>query len=107
MSRTGDRHEDSSMMIYRAAREVLVNEQAAIEIAQALLKTRYGDLELQRQEPLSVEDAGDYWTITGCALPDFRDAQPRTLVTGRAEIEISKYDGRLWKFVLRGHFEPL
>lgn len=62
--------------------------------------------ELDRQEPLSIDDSGDYWPITGKGVPDNSMVPSGALLLGHAQIEISKSDGRIWKFAVTGHMAP-
>jgi NTF2 fold immunity protein of polymorphic toxin system component len=91
------------MQIYKIFDEVLVNQDTAIGFARLLLEARFGAGELAHQEPLSITDSGKYWTILGSGKPVFEGAQPGSVANGRAEFEISKYDGRIWKFAVDGH----
>lgn len=94
------------MMIYKALAEVLVTADVALEFARLLLSARLGERGLQQQEPLEIADSGDFWTIVGKAMPNYVGRDRGALVDGRAEIEISKYDGRIWKFAINGHIAP-
>jgi hypothetical protein len=100
------REEDRGIYLCKVLGEVLVNVETAIEFSRLLLRARYSAAELARQEPLNISDSGKYWTILGQAKPNYEGAEPGTLVNGRAEIEISKFDGRIWKFVVNGHIAP-
>lgn len=100
------REEDHGIYLRKVLGEVLVNAETAIAFARLLLRANRSAAELALQEPLAISDSGKYWTILGQAKPNYEGAQPGALVNGRAEIEISKYDGRIWKFAVNGHIVP-
>ena len=99
---------DHSVYLYRVLGQKLVSRDTALGFAKLLLSDRFGDSEVQLQNPLTVEEAGDTWVVHGARQPDFDDGLPDgVLRRGKAEIVISQVDGRILKFAIDGALAPL
>ncbi len=81
------------MFLYRASGRKLISETVALEYARLVLKSEYGDEEVQRQQPLTISADGEDWVITG-SVPfpdDFR-------LDGPFQMRVAQFDGQIRSF---------
>jgi len=62
----------------------------AIELAEVLIRRRFGDDSLKAQQPLSARDAGEFWVIEG--IPN---ASELATGLGPVRIELKKADASI------------
>lgn len=90
----------SSMWLHRSLGTKLISAGAAMEIARLVTKERYGQLEVERNEPLKVEAADDTWIVTGSDNEDFNAEHPRQPTWGGPiRMQISQFDGQILEYV--------
>lgn len=78
-------------MINMAHGGVIFDSDIAREIAEVLFKHHYGQDEIKRQLPLTIEDKDDYWRIEGSRNRDCKVGE-----NGPLFLSIHKYDGRIF-----------
>ena len=71
--------------------DVIPDKETAIKVAEVILKKRYGEKNIERQQPFEVYLKNNVWIITG-TLKDSSDG-------GVAYIEIQKLDCKVLKII--------
>jgi hypothetical protein len=90
----------SSMWLHRSLGTKLISADIAMEIARLITRERYGQIEVDRNEPLKLEAVDDTWTVTGSVNEDFDSAHPRQPVWGGPlRMQISQFDGQILEYV--------
>jgi hypothetical protein len=93
-------HEDASMWMRRAGGVKLISASTAIELARRVLNDELGAIELERNEPLTAEQDGDTWIVTGSESDEFNAQHPPTSGwTGPLQMRISQFDGQILSYV--------
>jgi hypothetical protein len=94
---------DHSIYLYRVLGQKLVSREAALAFAQLVFADRFGQGELHKQMPFTVDDGGDTWIVRGSRMANFDDGQPlNSLRRGKGEVIISQTDGRILKLTVDG-----
>ncbi len=89
----------SSMWLHRSLGTKLISADIAEEIARLVTRGRYGQMEVDRNEPLNVVGAGDAWVITGSQNEDFDAQHPREPAWGGpVRMKISQFDGQILEY---------
>ncbi|MGO9773127.1 MAG: NTF2 fold immunity protein [Roseiarcus sp.] len=90
----------SSMWLHRSLGTKLISAGIATEIARLVTRERYGQLEVDRNEPLKVDAAGDTWIVSGSNNEDFNVKHPRQPAWGGPlRMQISQFDGQILEYV--------
>lgn len=55
----------TDMLMQLLGGDLVPNEQAALSLAETLIRGKYGDEMLKRNQPLTVRRQGDYWFVRG------------------------------------------
>ena len=98
---------DLSMYLYGILQQKLVTRDTALAFACALLKDKFGEEELALQDPISIREDGDTWVISGSRQPNWNDGRPSGAVrSGKAEVVISQFDGRILKLTVDAAIAP-
>ena len=88
------------MWLHRSLGTKLISADIAMGIARLITRERYGQIEVDRNEPLKVEAVDDTWTVTGTANKEFDAAHPRQPACGgRLRMQISQFDGQILECV--------
>ena len=67
---------------------------------QASLNDELGAIELERNEPLTAEEDGDTWIVTGSESDEFNAQHPPASGwTGPLQMRISQFDGQILSYV--------
>jgi hypothetical protein len=108
-----DKGEDFSMLLARAGGIKLITRDTALMMAHAAIEHVYGREELEAQLPFIVNETDETWMIEGSRRPAFPneeeiDRQVRdeaiAAISGKAQVTISKYNGRILKFIVNATF---
>jgi hypothetical protein len=93
------------MWLLRANNIDLITSGTAIEIVRRVVCDRYGQEEVDRNEPLTVKDDGDTWLVRGTISPSV--AGSRQAWMGPIRGRIAKFDGQILGFIFEGDSEKL
>ena len=71
-----------------------------MDIARLVVKDQFGQLEIDRNEPLKFVTDGDAWLITGSNSQEFNAKnQPDPPWSGPLRMRISRFDGQILSYV--------
>lgn len=98
-------YHSEGMWLLRANNIDLITSDTAIEIIRRVVCDRYGQEELDRNEPLSVKDDSDTWLVRGTISPPV--AGSRQAWVGPIRGRIAKFDGQILGFIFEGDSEKL
>ena len=93
------------MWLLQANKIDLVTSDTAIELIRRVVRDRYGQDEVDRNEPLTVEDDGDTWLVRGTASASV--AGSRKAWMGPIRGRVAKFDGQILGFIYEGDPEKL
>ncbi len=89
----------SSMWLHKSLGRKLISADTAIQIARLVTRERYGQMEVDRNEPLKVVAAGDTWDDTGSQNESFDAEHPRDPAWGGPlRMQISQFDGQIVEY---------
>jgi len=91
--------EDMSMILFKSGHGVIATQEIAIDLAQKIIVHVYGEDELAQQLPLSIQDNGDTWIITGRDPTNGKSGPASGLKKGKVEVEIVKYNCQIIKML--------
>ena len=99
---------DGSMWLRRANGQKLISAQTAMEMVRMVVKDQHGQLEVDRNEPLSCIDDGDAWIVNGNESPEFNAKNPpKPTWSGPLRMCISKIDGQILSYVFTFDWENI
>jgi hypothetical protein len=83
----------------------LITSDTATEIIRCVVRDRYGQDELDINEPLTAKDDGDTWLLRGAASRSADGSRPAWMgpICGR----VAKFDGQILGFIFEGDAEKL
>jgi len=88
--------EPGSMWLHRSLGTKLISIDVAIQIARLITKERYGQLEVDRNEPFQAIADGDVWIVTGSRSEEFSaEHPPMPAWHGPMRMRISQFDGAI------------
>lgn len=93
------------MWLLRANKIDLVTSETAIELVRRVVRDRSGQDEVDRNEPLTVEDDGDTWLVRGTVSPSA--AESRKAWMGPIRGRVAKFDGQILGFIYEGDSKKL
>ena len=99
------RYHSEGMWLLRANNIDLITSDTAIEIVRRVVRDRYGQEEVDRDEPLTVKDDSDTWLVRGTISPSV--AGSRQAWMGPIHGRIAKFDGQILGFIFEGDSEKL
>lgn len=100
MDTTSNTTQDGSMWMRRASGVELISAQTALEIARRVVMDQFGQLQVDRNEPLRSVSDGDAWLITGTQSQKFNEENPPTPSwAGPLRMRISRFDGQILSYV--------
>lgn len=89
-----------SMWLQRSLGTKLISANIAIEMTRLVTRERYGQIEVDRNEPLQATADGDTWVVTGSKSEDFDAKHPRNPAWGgHVRMQISQLDGQILDYV--------
>ena len=86
-------------------RHVVGSAELAREIAELLIAGSYGEEEVARQRPFTVEDAGDRWIVKGSYKADKENVPYGQLYSGIAILIVKKRDCQVLQLAIPGHIK--
>jgi hypothetical protein len=98
-------YHSEGMWLLRANKIDLITSDTAIEIIRRVVRDRSGQDEVDRNEPLTVEDDGDTWLVRGTASASA--AGSRKAWMGPIRGRVAKFDGQILGFIYEGDREKL
>ena len=99
------RYHPEGMWLWRANKIDFITSETAVEIVRRVVCNRYGQDEVNRNEPLTVKDDGDTWLVRGTAAPSA--AGSATPWKGPIKARLAKFDGQILGFIYEGDAEKL
>jgi hypothetical protein len=84
-----------SMWLRRANGSRLVSSKTAIELVRMIVRDEYGQDELDRNEPLSVQEDGDSWVVAGAPGEQHALGPGRFKGAGPVYARIARFDGQI------------
>jgi len=89
----------TSMWLHKSLGTKLISAETAKEIARLVTRDRYGQIEVDRNEPLNVAAAGDTWAVTGSQNEEFDVRHPRDPGwAGPVRMRVSQSDGQILEY---------
>lgn len=90
----------SSMWLHKSLGTKLISADIAMAIARLITRERFGQIEVDRNEPLKVEAVDDTWNVTGSVDKEFDAAHPRQPTWGGPlRMQISQFDGQILEYI--------
>lgn len=89
----------------RANKIDLVTSDTATELIRRVVRDRYGQDELDSNEPLTVKDDGDTWLVRGAPSSSAAGARPAWM--GPIHGRVAKFDGQILGFIYEGDAKKL
>lgn len=83
------------MLTWNFLRRDMASREIALRLAELVIGEIYGEADFRTQIPLSIEDGGDVWRITGSRDGDKYPPDPGGIVAGPVSIHIVKRDCRI------------
>jgi len=93
------------MWLLRANKIDLITSSTAVEIIRRVVCDRYGQDEVDRNEPLTVKDDGDSWLVRGTMSASA--ARSGRAWMGPIRGRVAKFDGQILGFIFEGDSEKL
>ena len=85
-----------SMWLHRSLGTKLISENIALQLARLVTAERYGQIEVDRNEPLHATSDGDAWLVRGSQSEDFNaEHPPRPDWHGPLRMRISQFDAQI------------
>ena len=91
--------------MWRANKVEFITSETAIEIVRRVIRDRNGQDEVDRNEPLTVQDDCDTWLVCGTATSSATSSAPAWM--GPIKARIAKFDGQILGFIYGGDAEKL
>jgi hypothetical protein len=101
---TDRRYHSEGMWLWRANKVEFITSETAIEIVRRVIRDRYGQDEVNRNEPLTVQDDGDTWLVGGTTSSS---AGSKPAWMGPIKARLAKFDGQILGFIYGGDAEKL
>lgn len=98
-------YHSEGMWLLRANKVDLITSDTAIEIIRRVVRDRYGQHEVERNEPLTVKEEDDTWLVRGTVSPSA--AESREAWLGPIRGRVAKFDGQILGFIFEGNSERL
>jgi hypothetical protein len=98
-------YHSEGMWLLRANTIDLITSDTAIELIRRVVRDRYGQDEVDRNEPLTVKEEGDTWSVRGTISPSA--AGSRTAWMGPIHARVAKFDGQILGFIFEGDSKRL
>lgn len=100
MDKPSNTEQDGSMWMRRAGGVELISAQTAMEIAKRVILDQFGQLEVDRNEPLKAVADGDAWLVTGTQSQQFTENNPPNPTwAGALRMRISRFDGQILSYL--------
>jgi hypothetical protein len=100
-----ERYYSEGMWLLAANKIDLITSDTAIEVIRRVLRDRYSQTEVDRNEPLTVKEEGDTWLVRG-TVPS-STAGPQGAWMGPVRGRVAKFDGQILGFIFEGDSEKL
>jgi hypothetical protein len=98
-------YQSEGMWLLRANKIDLITSDTAIEIIRRVVCDRFGQDEVNRNEPLTVKDDGDTWLVRGTVSPSATGSRKAWM--GPIRGRVAKFDGQILGFIFEGDRQKL